>query len=93
MSHTRVKAQYEVEGSYGSTETYTLYCHHNHSADFTIFYDEDGDIELMQFQSWSIEGKNKLDAMQKLLSPYKDQWGGELKDGVEYYSSKEINRT
>lgn len=84
MSHLRVKTTYESEGGYGSTETHTLYCHHNLSCDFTTFYTEDGEVASMSFGEWS-SGKDLWDAMIKLYSPFKDEWGGELKDGVEYY--------
>lgn len=47
MSHTRVKTTYSVEGAYGSTETVSLYCHHNHCSDYTSFYDEDGKSTIM----------------------------------------------
>lgn len=38
----------------------------------------------MVFQEWS-NGNDLRDAMNRLWSPYKDKWGEELKDGVEYY--------
>lgn len=85
MSHTRVKTTYNVEGAYGSTETKTLYCHHNHSNDSITFYDEDGEIYPMIFNEW-VSGNDLWDAMNRLWYPYKGDWGrSELKDGVEYY--------
>lgn len=84
MSHTRVKATYESEGAYGGTEEHVLYCHHNHSCDVTCFYDEDGEVASMDFGEWS-RGKDKWDVMQKLWFPFKDKWGDELLEGVEYY--------
>ena len=84
MSHTRVKTTYEVQGSYGSTETIELFCHHNHSCDYITFYDKDGDIVGMQFGEW-IKGNDLWDAMNRLWFPFKNEWGKELKDGVEYY--------
>lgn len=84
MSHTRVKTTYASEGEYGSTEYHTLYCDHNHSLDCTTIYDEDGDVESMNFCEWE-SGNDKQDAMERLLFPFKDKWHGELKDGVEYY--------
>jgi hypothetical protein len=84
MSHTRVKMNYEVCGSFASTEVRTLYCHHNHSADFMTFYEENGSIADMFFESWS-SGKDKWDAMIALSFPFKNEWGGELLEGVEYY--------
>ena len=84
MSHTRVKTTYSIEGSWGSTETKTLYCPHNHSCDVTTFYDEDGDVTSMSFADWE-SGHDLWDAMQKLWFPFKDEWGEELKDGVEHY--------
>lgn len=84
MSHTRVKTTYSLEGPYGSTETVELYCHHNHSCDVTTFYDKDGCVTEMQFWSWD-KGNDLWDAMERLIFPFKDEWGGELKDDVEYY--------
>jgi len=86
MSHTRVKTTYSVQGAYASTETLELYCHHNHGCDFTTFYDVDGVVTGMVFEEWE-SGNNLWDAMQRLMSPFKDEWGGELKDKVEYYYS------
>lgn len=83
MSHTRVKTTYEQTGAYGALEIKTLYCHHNHSSDFTTFYDEDGDVaELATFSS----DDTKWEAMQDLWYPFKNEWNTELKDGVEYYT-------
>ena len=91
MSHTRVKTTYEVEGVYGSMDTATLYCHHNHSCDCTTFYDEKGDVESMAFCSWSMKRNDLWDAMQRLWFPFKGEWHGELEDGVEYYHSEQRN--
>ena len=85
MSKTRVKTTYESEGAYGSTETHELYCLHNHSSDYVTFYDENGEVESMFFGQWST-GNDLWDAMQRLWFPFKDEWHGELKDGVEYYA-------
>ena len=85
MIHTKVKTTYAIQGNYGSTEIVTLYCHHNHSSDTTTFYDEDGSITNMCFNEW--ETDNDLwDAMNRLYYPFKKNWGGELKDKVEYYN-------
>jgi hypothetical protein len=83
MSKTRVKTTYEASGPWGSTETHDLYCKHNHSCDITTFYDSNGEVEDMVFESWS--DNDKWDAMNRLWMPFKDEWNGELKDGVEYY--------
>lgn len=89
MSHTRVKTTYSEEGLWGNTETKELFCHHNGVTDSVVFYTseyEDGeDIPCMVFDEWESRN-NKWDAMQRLWFPYKEEWGGELKDGVEYYS-------
>lgn len=84
MSSTRVKTTYSTEGPYGSTETQELYCKHSHSADSVTFYDSKGDIQGMMFSSWD-RGNDLWDAMNRLWFPFKDKWGGELKEGVEYY--------
>lgn len=84
MSHTRVMTTYSEPGMYGSTETVELYCHHNHSTDDTTFYWKDGDVVTMSFSSWE-RGNDLWDAMNRLWFPFKDKWGGELKEGVSYY--------
>lgn len=89
MSHVRVKTTYESEGSYAGTDIHTLYCHHNLTCCCTTFYNADGTVAHLSFCSWST-GNDFWDAVQRLWFPYKDTWGGELKDGVEYYSSIEL---
>lgn len=84
MSHTRVKTTYNIQGAYASTETVELYCHHNHSCDIVLFYNKDGSVVDMVFGEW-VSGNDLWDAMNRLWYPYKNEWGGELKDGVEYY--------
>lgn len=84
MSHTRVMTRYSVEGAYGSTEKVELYCHHNHSCDCTTFYDKNGEVVSMAFCDWET-GNDLWDAMNRLWFPFKGEWGGELKDGVEHY--------
>ncbi|CAH1002643.1 hypothetical protein LEM8419_03515 [Neolewinella maritima] len=84
MSHTKVKTQYASEGPHAITEDLTLYCHHNHTCDCTVFYDADGKATQMVFNEWE-SGNDLWDAMLRLMHPYKDEWGGELKEGVEHY--------
>ena len=85
MSCTKVKTTYSVEGAYASTEKRTLYCVHNHSNDYTTFYDEDGKVTQMCFGEWET-GNDLWDAMERLWYPYKGEWGtSDLKDGVEFY--------
>lgn len=84
MSHTRVKTTFERPGNYGSTETVELYCHHNGSCDSVAFYYADGNVVDMVFESW-VTGNDLWDAMQRLWFPFKGEWHGELKEGVEYY--------
>lgn len=84
MSHTRVKTTFEQSGSYGGTEVIEIYCHHFHSTDTVDFYYKDGTVVDMTFECWS-KGRDKWDAIQKLWFPFKDEWNGELLDGVEYY--------
>lgn len=91
MSHTRVKTTYSVQGGYGSTETKSLYCHHNHSCDNTTFYDEDGSVTSMSFNEWE-KGNDLFDAMERLWYPFKGEWDhSELKDGVEFYQIEPWN--
>jgi hypothetical protein len=85
MGHTRVKTTYAIEGAYASSETHTLYCHHSHVADIVTFHDKDGGLTQMVFQEWET-GNDLWDAVNRLWFPYKGEWGGELKDGVSYYS-------
>lgn len=84
MSHTRVKTTYSVEGAWGSIDTESLYCHHNHSNDTTVFYNSNGSIQDMCFGEWE-RGNDLWDAMERLWMPFKDKWNGDLKDNVEYY--------
>lgn len=86
MSHTRVKTTYSIEGAYGSTDTVELYCHHNHSADYTAFYDKEGSPVQMIFNEWK-SGDDLYDAMERLMWPFNGNvWGeGGLKDKVEFY--------
>ncbi len=86
MSHTKVKTSFKEEGNYSVTSDKTLYCHHNHSNNITSFYYADGELACMCFQEWG-EGYDLWDAMQLLWSPFVDEWGGELKGGVEYYKN------
>jgi len=84
MSHTKVKTTYNVPGNYGSTEKVELYCHHNHSYNTTTFYNKDGSVTEMSFESWD-KDNDLWDAMERLWFPFKEVWGEELKDKVEYY--------
>lgn len=91
MSHTRVKTKYAEEAAYASTDYVTLYCHHNHSCDYITFYDEKGRVQSMCFGNW--ESDNDLwDAMNRLWFPFKEKWGGELKDGVFYWDKDDYER-
>lgn len=82
MSKDRFKTTYSQEYMMGSTEKVNLYCEHNHSTDFTTFYNDSGRIQTMCFQDWE-SGNDLWDAMQRLWMPFKDKWFGELKEGVE----------
>lgn len=84
MSQLRVKTTYEVEGAFGSTEIRELYCQHLNSCDCVTFFNVNGEVENMSFCSWS-EGNDLWDAVNRLIYPFKDKWGEELKDKVEYY--------
>tara|TARA_R110000851_G_scaffold291462_3_gene445827 strand:- start:11375 stop:11653 length:279 start_codon:yes stop_codon:yes gene_type:complete len=90
MSHTTVKTTFEQSGDYGSTEVLELFCHHNHSCDITSFHYKDGSFVDMCFESWSIDGQDKWDAVQRLWFPFKEEWGKELKEGVEYYKREDL---
>jgi len=88
MSHTTVKTTYQSEGSYASTETHVLYCHHSHSCDCVTYYDEKGRVQDMVFCEW-VSGNDLWDAMQRLWFPFKKEWRGELLDGVEYMNNED----
>lgn len=93
MSMTMVKTDYFEMGPYGSNEKRTLYCEHHHGSDTVTFYDEDGRVSALAFESWMGDGVNdKWDAVQRLWMPYKGEWYGELKDGVEYYHERPWER-
>ena len=91
MSHTIVKTTFEQQAdAFGGTEVIVIICHHNHSADHTTFFYEDGSIVEMSFQKWSVNGRDKWDAMIKLDNPFVGEWGiSDLKEGVEYCSLPE----
>lgn len=89
MSSTKVMTIFHEMGGYGSTEVHKLYCEHHHGSDTVTFFEEDGSVATMAFMDWS-SGMDKWDAMNKLWFPFKDEWGGELLDDVEYYYG-EIN--
>lgn len=92
MGKLRVKTEYEECGDpWGGTETRTLYCFHNVSNDTVTFYEESGEVADMSFSEWT-PGKDKWDAMNKLWFPFKDEWGGELLDGVEYWYKEPWNK-
>jgi len=89
MSHLRVKTTYAVMGNYGSTNYEELFCHHNLTADIVSFYNKDGTTVDMVFSEWEI-GNDLWDAMQRLYYPYKEEWGGILKDKVSFYKKSEL---
>jgi len=84
MSHTKVKVNYEEEGPYGSTTEETLYCHHNHTADYVVFYNSKGEhiLTINEFAS-----NNLWDAMEKLMYYHRHQENGEFTEesGIETY--------
>ena len=85
MSHIRVKTTYSVQGNYGDTEIEELYCHHNLSSDTVTFYNKNGKIAEMCFESWQ-QGNDLWDAMNRLYYPFKtDELQPSLVEGVEYY--------
>jgi len=88
MSHTKVKTQYATQAEFGSTEYIMLYCHHNHSTDFTTFYDADGHHQMMLFNEWET-GNDLYDAMERLWYPFVKDWGKKLKDKVEFWTAED----
>lgn len=87
MSHTRVKTKYQEQVD-RYLEERTLYCHHNHSADIVSFYGQDGYTIKLCFDDTT--ENNLWDAINRLIFPYKDKWGDELLEDVEYYNEGEI---
>lgn len=82
---SQVKTTFEQEGGYGSTDIVEIFCHHNNTVDITTFYYADGSVVDMSFQDWN-SGRDKWDAVEKLMFPFKDDSYEELRDGVEYYT-------
>ena len=52
----------------------------------TIFYHDNEEEVNMVFESWD-KGNDLWDAMNRLWFPFKEEWNGELKEGVEYYKN------
>jgi hypothetical protein len=84
MSHYRLKTVYYVEGSYGSEEEKTLYCHHNLGCDITSFYDEDGEFLFAVHDTLE---DNLADAINKLLIPFMKS--GDLDYGIEHMNAED----
>lgn len=88
MSHLRIKRKYNTEGSFGSTEEKTLYCHHNLSSDYVAFYDENGDIIMVVPDTID---NNILDAINELYDPFSSNIP-KYKEGIELMTIEEIKR-
>jgi hypothetical protein len=86
MSHLRVKTTFHVQGTYGSTDKKTLYCHLNKSCDITTFYDEDGTY-LFSFED--TEDNNLFEAMKRLASPQKEARSSDLEEGIEHMNEED----
>ena len=98
MSHTRIKTTYGTQGPYASTDTFTLYCDHNHTSDFTSFYHEDGSYVDMIFQEWE-SGNDMWDAVMRLMyypKYFKDQEKGygefTEESMIEYWTPEDRER-
>jgi hypothetical protein len=86
MSHIRIKTKYNTEGSYGSTDTKTLYAHHNLSCDIVSFYDEDGECILSVEDTME---NNQLDAINRLYAPYVDKDCTQYSEDIESMTPEE----
>ena len=84
MKHTKVKTTYEKIDADGNIKIHTLYCHHYHSKDTLIFFEEDVEAPTIGLKEYN-SGKDKWSAVQKLWQPFRDKESEELLDGVEYY--------
>lgn len=86
MSHLKVKTNYNVEGSYGTVESHTVYADHNNSSDYVSFYDEDGTLLLTIPDTID---NNLLDAINRLYSP---MLNGKLRSDIERMSIEDSNK-
>lgn len=86
MSHLRIKKEYNEEGSYGSVDKHTLYCHANLSCDYTTFYDETGNV-IFSFPDTL--RNNILEAMIALARPYVD---GSLGEGISHMNLEDMKK-
>lgn len=90
MSHLRVKREYNEEGTYGSVDKFTLYCHHNLSCDYTTFYDHNGNV-IFSFPDTM--DNNIFDAMIDLARPYKgDVRNNTLGNGISHMDLDDMKK-
>jgi len=88
MSHLRVKTSYNTEGTYGSTDKKIIYCHHNNSADYVTFYNEEGEILLVVPDTID---NNILDAINRLYVPVNNDGDKQkLKEGIEHMTTEDM---
>ena len=87
MSHYRVKTTFNTEGAYGSTETHTLFAHHNLSCDIVSFYSENGEFI---FAVEDTIDNNLLDAINRLYAPFEKN--NVLSNGIESMSLEEQDK-
>lgn len=82
MGQSIYKTTYCVEGLYNSVETRDLYCIHARTTNDIIFVDRENKVVGMFFSVFQ-SGNDLLDAVDRLLYPYDDEYPDKLKEGVE----------
>ena len=80
MSHVFKKITYEQEGTWGSTEIRTLYCHQNNSCDIVSIYNDKGE-HLFSYSD--TEDRNLFNQLVLLVNSEIGE------NGVEHISSEE----
>jgi hypothetical protein len=85
MSHLYTKIQYCQEGSFGSFDEHTLYCHHNDCCDIVTFYRENGE-PIFSFED-TLAG-NIFDKMVEIIH----DWNPEKNQNVKLQTIEEMNK-
>ena len=83
MSQTKVKTIYNTIGERKEVEQNALYCLHDHAEGTMTYYNNKYEVLVMHFEG---NGNGLWDAVNRLRSPFKEHWDGELREGVERFS-------
>ena len=84
MSHVRIKTTFEVSAPFGTTETKTLYAHHNNSCDVVTFYDDSGKF---MFSFEDTMPNSLMHAIHRLCELRRD-----LMPGVEFMNDEDVKK-